>query len=186
MSNDPYYLSDDEFNQHFDHCLSLAEKVIAEGKCKAFTPALTIFGVDKEEAHRVVHALLADFDMEYRFELMEDLGEKFGREGLLARCIFFATEAWFSAQQLRPGERALNPSDDANRIEVIQCSGMAFDGRVCLGRMEVTRTKKNVMQLVAGGKEVFRFGQGQMTNNIARAFYRGQAKVLLAERGIRL
>lgn len=182
MTN-PYDLTDDEFNNYLEKALDYIAGIIADKKTKDFTPTLIAHTVDKEGESTVAFCLLADFDMNKRYEIIKGLGAKIAEGGMIARCVFFISEAWtahYNQEAFEAKDRPM-PRDMPNRIEVVQAAGLSFDQRSNLGRIIVTRNKKNFM--VPGERASYPYGGEVATvNNLLRNFYQGQAIVLLKER----
>lgn len=179
----PYLVPDEQFNGYLDQAIAYIEGVLEKGDCVDFIPTMMVYGHSVDNDTRVLyHCLLANFNMEKRHETLRQLGAKFARDGILAVCIIFLTEAWQSVAPLDEANLEyprVMPRDDPNRIEIVQAAGLTYDQRSSMGRVVVTRDKKNNM--VMGKKEVYYYGGDvKMENVICRSFYQGQAQVLVS------
>jgi hypothetical protein len=175
-------LTNDELNDELDRTAAWAKNVLQDGQHDNFIPALVVLGEpgnDKDPRKSVTIAMMPDFDMARRHEILMGVGARFGREGKLVRAIFFVTEAWVSLQESDCPRKYALPEQDPDRKEVIQVAGMAYDGRSCLAQIAVTRNKRD--RIIAGEMKLVPYGDddAKVTNNICKAFFRGFAMEMM-------
>jgi len=85
------------------------------------------------ERHVGVAAIMDDFnDTQKKRDIMRSIGKQCMIEKLVVVGVHLVSEAWISVTMERPGPNTIPPSQDPNRKEALQISGLTTTG-LCIG-----------------------------------------------------
>ena len=160
-------LSDDEFNQELSACADIALAALGDGAETYFMPLLITIEHDKENMRpnepipRVYKVrVMADMDMDRRYEELRALGFEAGVKGELVQAAFFCAEAWnASSGKLSQEEykaKYKQVADDPNKWEAVTIIGMTIDGRMAFADIPFGRGDRD--EMIAGGVSVYGYG----------------------------
>jgi hypothetical protein len=124
-------ITDEEFKEDVNNNI----KIISEVGLVDFVPAFNVTAVDEKGEKVMIHMVIMSdiFSHSEKYNLIAQLGKGLFEKKMIPISVVFVSEGWMSkSKDLKNLKDHPKPSQDPNRIEVLQVMALTLDGRAAM------------------------------------------------------